>query len=62
MAQITSKELSAIEDQLSLEQLMVKKYRQSAKLASDPQIKAKLESIANMHSQHFNMLYKHLEG
>lgn len=62
MPNISSKELSAIEDQLSLEQLMIKKYRQAAAIAADPQIKSKLESIAVKHQNHFNTLYKHLEG
>lgn len=62
MSQLTSKELSAIEDQLSLEQLLISKYTSAANSATDPQIKTKLTDIANKHTEHFNKLYKHLEG
>ena len=41
MPNLTSKELSAIEDQLAQEQLLVKKYRMYSQSATDPQIKTK---------------------
>ena len=49
MANLTSKELSAIEDQLSAEQCLIKKYKLYAQNASDPQIKTKCEQIAAKH-------------
>lgn len=60
MANLTSKELSALEDQLSAEQMLVKKYRAYAGLCTDPQIKAKCEQVAAKHQEHFNRLMNHL--
>ena len=39
MPNLTAKELSSLEDQLSAEQLLVKKYKSYAVLSSDPQLK-----------------------
>ena len=54
MANLTAKELSALEDQLSMEQLLV------AGMATDQEIKTKCEQIANKHQEHFNRLMSHL--
>ena len=56
MANLTSKELSAIEDQLGQEQLLVKKYKLYAQTATDPQIKTKCEQVAAKHQEHFDKL------
>lgn len=56
MPNLTSKELTAIEDQLSQEQLLIKKYRVYAQACTDPQIKAKCEEIANKHQNHYSRL------
>ena len=56
---ITSKELSWIEDQLTLEQLLIKKYRSVAENATDAAIAGKMASIAQRHEQHYNTLLKH---
>ncbi|MBC8545938.1 spore coat protein [Clostridiaceae bacterium NSJ-31] len=60
MASITSKELSAIEDQLSAEQTLIKKYKMYAQSATDPQLKSKCEQVAAKHQDHFNKLMGHL--
>ncbi len=60
MANLTSKELSAIEDQLNCEQILIKKYKAYAQAASDPQIKTTCEQIANQHKQHYDTLMGHL--
>ena len=60
MANLTSKELSAIEDQLNCEQMLIKKFRAYASVATDPQIKTTCEQIANQHKQHFDTLMGHL--
>ena len=39
IAQLTSKELSALEDALNAERLLIKKYKTYALLSTDPQIK-----------------------
>ena len=56
MAQLTTKELTAIEDQLSMEQLAIKKYNSAATMSKDPQIKSKCEQIAGKHQEHYKRL------
>ncbi|CDC09363.1 MAG: spore coat protein [Clostridium sp.] len=60
MANLTAKELSALEDQLNYEQMLVKKYKAYSQAATDPQIKASCEQMANQHKQHFDTLMGHL--
>ncbi|HCC34583.1 MAG TPA: spore coat protein [Ruminococcaceae bacterium] len=60
MANLTSKELTALEDQLGMEQLLIKKYRSVAAMSADPQIRSKCEQIASRHQEHFNKLMGHL--
>ena len=56
MANLTSKELSAIEDQLASEATAVKKLRMYAAQCPDAQVKTKCEQLAQKHQQHFNSL------
>ena len=58
MPNLTSKELSAIEDQLAQEQLLVKKYRMYSQSATE--IKTKCEQIASRHQNHYDKLFAHL--
>lgn len=60
MANVTSEELKALEDQLNGEQLLIKKYKTYAQMASDPQIKTTCEQIAARHKTHFDTLMGHL--
>ena len=60
VANLTLKELSAIEDQLNCEQMLIKKYKAYAQSATDPQIKTTCEQIAAQHKQHFDTLMGHL--
>lgn len=60
MANLTEKELSALSDLLSSEELEVKKFHMLSDAATDPAIKSKLSSIADMHQRHFNALCQHL--
>ena len=60
MANLTSKELTAIEDQLSSEQTMIKKYQMYAQSCTDPQLKQKCEQIAMKHQEHYQKLFNHL--
>lgn len=60
MSNITSKELSALDDQLNLEKVLVKKYRTFANQCSDPQLKAKCNQIADRHQTHFDTLMNYL--
>ena len=56
MANLTERELSLLEDSLSAEQLLIKKYQTYAVLCSDPQLKAQCDKIAGQHQQHFDKL------
>lgn len=60
MANLTAKELSALEDQLNCEQMLIKKFKLFAQSATDPQIKTTCENMANRHKQHFDTLMGHL--
>lgn len=60
MANLTSKELSALEDQLNCEQMLIKKFKLYSQNATDPQIKVKCEKMAQRHKQHFDTLMGHL--
>ncbi len=57
---LTSKELSWIEDQLNLEQLMVKKYKAAEMAASDEAVRTRMKNAADRHEQHFAKLMGHL--
>lgn len=60
MAKLTSKELTAIGDTLSMEQNLIKKYNMYATQATDKALKQKCEQIAQRHQQHYNTLVGHL--
>ena len=61
MANLTAKELTALEDQLSSEQTLVSNYKAMAAMCGDGQIKQNLENYANQHQQHFNTLLSFLK-
>ncbi|HHV32542.1 spore coat protein [Caproiciproducens sp. LBM24188] len=58
--QLTEKELSAIEDQLSEEKLLVTKLRAYSQLCSDSELKKKCECIADKHQAHYDQLFSFL--
>lgn len=60
MADLTNKELDAIQDQLTMEKLMIQKYKIYSQTASDPQIKTKCEQIAAKHQEHYDKLMNKL--
>ncbi len=57
---LTSKELSWIEDQMNLEQIMIKKYASLESMATDSVVKMQIKNAADRHKQHFNKLMEHL--
>lgn len=61
MPALTTKELTALEEQLNSEQVLIKKYNTMAGQCTDPAIKSKLESIAVKHQQHYNKLVNYLQ-
>lgn len=60
MTNLTSKELSAIQDQLGVEDNLIKKYTMYAQSTQDMIIRQKCEDIASKHQAHFNTLMGHL--
>jgi len=61
MANLTSKELTALEDQIGYEQTLVKKYEAMACLCTDTKIQQSLNGYANKHRQHYNSLVSFLQ-
>ena len=60
MAQITEKELSAIQDQLTSEQTLVTKLKAYSQMCSDQELKQKCDSIAQKHQAHYDRLMSFL--
>lgn len=56
MANLTTKELAALEDEIGTELTLVKKYRAMACMSSDPQIAQRLNDYAQKHQQHCDTL------
>ncbi|MBE6590199.1 MAG: DUF1657 domain-containing protein [Ruminococcaceae bacterium] len=61
MASITSKELSAISDLLTMEENVCAKYRAYAAQTQDTQLKNLYEQMAGTHQRHFDELYTNLK-
>lgn len=53
---LSTKELSAISDQLNTEQTLIKKYKLYASQSTDVQIKNKCQEIAAKHQNHYERL------
>lgn len=60
MSELSAKELSAIQDLLSDEQLLTKKFQMLSEHTQDPAIKQKYQEISAKHQEHFNRLYEKL--
>ncbi len=61
MAQLTAKELSAINELLTGEAHLVKKFQLLADSTTNPELKSKFSDISNKHQQHFNSIYEYLQ-
>ena len=61
MTNISSKELTALEDQLGAEQTLIAKYRTFSTACNDVTLKSKYNQIADKHQQHFNTLLNYLQ-
>lgn len=60
MATLSAKELDALSDELSCEQILIKKYKSYAQMTQDPQLKTACEQMASQHQNHYNTLMGHL--
>lgn len=56
MANLTTKELSGIEDSLKSEQNLICKCNMYASQTTDPILKSKFEQIARKHQTHYDKL------
>lgn len=61
MANLTTKELTALDDQIRHEQVLVKKYRAMACLCSDTKLQSDLNCIADKHQKHCDTLLSFLQ-
>jgi len=61
MANLTSKELTALEEQISSEQVLIKKYESMASLCNDTKIQQDLNNFAGKHRGHYNTLISFLQ-
>lgn len=57
MAQLSEKELASIQELLSDEDLLVKKFKMLAEHATDEKVKSKMFEISAKHQHHLNELY-----
>ena len=62
MTGLTTKELTALEDQLTMEQSAVAKFKMYAHTAADSAIKDKCNCLAEKHQKHYDTLAAQLKG
>ncbi len=60
MVQLSEKELSALNDLLTDEELLTKKFKMLSAQTDDMEIKQKFERISEQHQGHFNALYEYV--
>ena len=58
--QISEKELSDLNDLLTEEELLIKKFKMLAERSTDEEVSAKFNQISEKHQGHFNSLYAQL--
>lgn len=56
MANLTTKELSALEDQLGFEKMLYCKYREAAQSTSETELKNSYDKYAEQHRQNYETL------
>ena len=60
MPNLTTKELSALSDQLDFERVLHCKYLSAVQECQDQELKTKFQSCAGLHLQNYNTLLNHL--
>ncbi len=61
MANLTTKELSALEDQLGFEKVMCCKYQDAMQQSSDQALKSSYQQYASQHQKNYECLLKFLK-
>ena len=59
--ELSEKELSVVQDLLTEEELLVKKFQMLANHSQDETVKQQMLSIADKHQGHFNEIYSYLK-
>ncbi len=59
---ITTKDLAYLKDAMSWELLAMKKCRMYAAFATDPEIKAHLDGVGQMHQRHYEELLQYVQS
>lgn len=57
---LSEKELSAMQDILCEEELLVKKFKMLSEHCQDAAVKQQMMDISNKHQGHFNAIYSYL--
>ena len=60
MANLTSKELTALSDQLDFERVLHCKYLSAVQESQDQELKSRFQSCAEQHLQNYNTLLTYL--
>ena len=60
--QLSSKNLTILEDEMNHEALLVHKYAQAAQACTDPQLGQLCTTIAEKHHSHYNALLDYLNS
>ena len=60
MANLTTKELAALEDQLDFEKVLHCKYQEAAQECTEPELKAMFDQCAEQHKQNYTCLLNYL--
>ena len=61
MGTITVKELTDVDEMLTREEVLVKKYATFSGMFTDPQLKQKFEQVSARHQDHINRLLSYLK-
>ena len=61
MANLTGKELTALEDQLGCEKVMYCKYQTALQETTDAGLKSKFQQFADQHKQNYSCLMNYLK-
>jgi len=61
LANLTSKELTALADQIGGEQMLVKKFESMASMCNDTKLQQDLNNFASKHRAHYNTLISFLQ-
>ena len=61
MANLTTKELAALNDQLAFEKVLCCKYRCAVQECTEPELKSKFEQCALQHKENYTCLLNYLK-